>query len=91
MPLGGVKMTASAVADTNRVSPVAKKPTAKTDPKPSMKVFAVRLPPSISSRVEEAAKGLGLDEGNLLRMLVMENLAIYEKRAERVKSGLPAE
>lgn len=55
----------------------------------SPKQYAVRLPQPFVPRVEDVAETLGLDEAVLLRMIVVENLPAYERRAERVKAGLP--
>jgi hypothetical protein len=53
------------------------------------KQYAVRLPQALVPRVVAVAETLGLDEAVLLRMIVVENLSAYEKRAERVRAGLP--
>lgn len=48
-----------------------------------------RASPELLSRLETAALGLGLDVSNFVRMVLLENLTAYEKRAElaRKKSG----
>jgi hypothetical protein len=48
-----------------------------------------RVSDSFYSRIEAAAEALGLDVANLLRMIVKENLATYEQRAEAIRQSQP--
>lgn len=85
-------MAAGAVAEPRAGDGVGKK--RKPDdsaPKKVLKQFALRLPLDVAGRVEGTAETLGLDSANLLRLIVVTNLSAYEKKAERVRSGLPAE
>ena len=45
----------------------------------------IRVAGAIYKRIEKTAETLGLDPTNFVRMLIMENLAAYEERAERVR------
>ncbi len=83
-------MAVGAVADPWTGGDVGKK-RKPGDPAPKLKMFAVRLPPDLSERVEDTASGLSLDSASLLRMMIRETLMIYERRAERIRSGLPPE
>jgi hypothetical protein len=49
--------------------------------------IAPSFTPSFAARIERAAEALGLDATDLLRMIVTEHLAQYEKRAAAVKRG----
>lgn len=60
-----------------------KPPTEPTKPR----AFMVRLQQDAASRVEATAKGLGLDEANFLRMIIVENLPAYERRVEQLKTS----
>jgi hypothetical protein len=82
-------MVAGAVAERVGVD-VGKKRTSG-QPAPKVKTYSVRLSAEVSARVEQTATTLGLDEANFLRSLVVQNLPAYEKKAERVRSGLPPE
>ncbi|VTT98892.1 unnamed protein product [Gemmataceae bacterium] len=71
-----------------------KKPQPPAEPKaPEPRTFAIRFPTTddTEARVVSAAEGLGLDPTNFLRMVVRENLSVYERRVERIKQGLPPE
>lgn len=83
-------MAAGAVAEPLAGAGVAKK-RKQGEPKKVLKQFALRLPLDVAGRVESTAETLGLDSANLLRLIVVTNLPAHEKKAERVRSGLPPE
>jgi hypothetical protein len=51
----------------------------------------VGLDPETSGRVSGVADALGLDEVQLIRMMIKENLPVYERRAAAVRAGRPAD
>ncbi len=55
--------------------------------KDAARQLAFRVPGSMAGRVEKVAARLGLDLSNFLRMLLVENLAIYERRADKIEEG----
>lgn len=59
--------------------------------KETTRQLAFRVPESAARRVEKVSARLGLDVSNFLRMMLVENLVTYERRAERVEGGGPAE
>jgi hypothetical protein len=67
---------------------VAKKPEKKDSPKPPplTRQVNVRFPEDIAERLEDAAAMLGVDSSNLLRMIVIENLPIYEERGRKARN-----
>lgn len=83
-------MAAGAVAEPLAGIDVGKK-RKPGEPKRVLKQFALRLPAEVAARVEDTATTLGLDEANLLRLIVVTNLPSYERKAERVKAGQPVE
>ena len=50
-----------------------------------------RASPALHRRLQEVASGLGLDMANLVRMVVTENLRIYEERVRRLQGDGPGE
>jgi len=44
----------------------------------------IRIPDDLYGRIEKTAAALGLDETNLVRMILNENLASYEHRADQI-------
>lgn len=57
----------------------------KTDKPAPVHQMSVRIPDADFRRIETAAAKLGLDATSLVRMILKENLATYEQRAEQVK------
>ncbi len=55
--------------------------------KPTDRELAYRVTNELAERVEQAAAGLGLDTANFLRMMTLEQIGVYEGRADRVKAG----
>lgn len=51
------------------------------------KQIAFRCPLDILHRIEAVAPQLGLDVSNFLRMMLVENLAAYERRASAAREG----
>lgn len=45
----------------------------------------IRVAHEVYDRIDAAAAGLGLDVANFLRMLIIENLAPYERRAAHIR------
>ncbi len=62
-------------------------PKKKDKPEPSKQV-AFRLALTMVDRLDEAAKQLGLDTSNLLRMMIIEKLPEYEDRGRRAHGDL---
>lgn len=52
--------------------------------KKKMRQLAFRAPEDLAARLEKAASRLGLDLSNFLRMMAVENVARYERRADQV-------
>lgn len=50
-----------------------------------------RVPDDLYARLESTASGFRLDVSNFLRMMLAEKLPEYERRAERIRKGEPAE
>lgn len=48
---------------------------------------AFRVPDALWTRLEGVADRLGLDVSNFLRMMLIEQIGVYERRAERVERG----
>lgn len=76
----------SGTAPLPKVSPVAKKKPAADGPE-KKKLYSVRFGPADSARVESTAATLGLDEANFLRMMILETLPRYEKKAALIRDG----
>lgn len=53
------------------------------------KQYNVAFDTAFAARVDDTAEALGLDGTQLVRMIVRENIAKYEKRAAAVKDGRP--
>lgn len=49
------------------------------------KAFSFRASPDLTSRLEDVAGGLNLDISNLVRMILTENLAPYERRVRQLR------
>lgn len=49
------------------------------------KQLSLRIPQSLVQRLEVTSVALGLDVSGLIRMVLSENLAPYERRAEQVR------
>lgn len=52
-----------------------------------IKQVNIRFPDPVYARIEKIAETLGLDLSNFLRMVINENLAAYERRAQRIQEG----
>jgi hypothetical protein len=63
---------------------VAKK---KVDKTSGSRQLAFRVPEALAQRVERVAERLGLDTSNFLRMLLLEQVGVYERRADRIEAG----
>ncbi len=62
----------------------------KSDGSPSDgKAINFRAPKRLAERLEHVADALGLDVSNLIRMVLSENLAEYEQRAEEALRTSP--
>lgn len=46
-----------------------------------------RAPPDLAARLDFVAERLGLDVSNLVRMVLYENLAAYERRARQTDAA----
>lgn len=57
------------------------------DGTPSRKQYNIGFGVDFAGRIDAAAETLGLDPVNFLRMVIRENFARYEKRAEAIRSG----
>jgi hypothetical protein len=66
------------------MSAVAKK-------KPGSRQMAFRVPNDLADRVEKVAARLGLDTSNFLRMMLLEQVGAYERRADRIEGGEPGD
>jgi hypothetical protein len=51
------------------------------------KQYNIGLGTDFAKRVDATAEALGLDPVNFLRMVVRENFAKYERRAEAIRNG----
>jgi hypothetical protein len=49
--------------------------------------LAYRVPAELAARVERVAERLGLDVSNFLRMMTVEQIGVYERRADRAEAG----
>jgi antitoxin component of RelBE/YafQ-DinJ toxin-antitoxin module len=58
---------------------------------PPTKQVAFRAPEDVVERLENVARRLGLDLSNFMRLMVVEQVARYERRAERAESGEDSE
>jgi len=47
----------------------------------------IRVPDDLRARIESTAAVLGLDATNFVRMVLNENLAQYEQRAEQIREA----
>jgi hypothetical protein len=63
---------------------VAKK---KVDKTSGSRQLAFRVPEALAQRVERVSERLGLDTSNFLRMLLLEQVGVYERRADRIEAG----
>jgi hypothetical protein len=60
---------------------------AKNSGRPATRQLAYRVPADLAERVERVAVRLGLDTSNFLRMLTLEKIGEYERRADRIEAG----
>jgi hypothetical protein len=82
---------------TRSVLPVAggtavatgKKPKPNEKPSETERQINIRCGPRLAARLQAVAEGLGLDLAPLVRMVLTEQLPIYERRVERLKHGEP--
>lgn len=58
-----------------------------TQPPGERKQYNVGFKPEDAKRIDGVADALGLDSTQLLRMIVRENLAKYERRAQAIREG----
>jgi hypothetical protein len=49
--------------------------------------FNVRVPRPLVARLDKAAEALGTDRSHLMRMILAEQLPVYEERARRAQGG----
>lgn len=77
-------MVGVAPSHSFRTEPVARKKTAG-DLSSAGKQVSLRMPQSLNQRLEAVAEALGLDVSGLVRMVLSENLAPYERRAEQIR------
>lgn len=49
------------------------------------KQIAFRVPASLAVRLERTAARLGLDASNFMRMVLLEHMTEYERRADRIE------
>jgi predicted DNA-binding protein len=52
---------------------------------PIGKQINVRVPPDLSERLDRVSVALALDVSAFIRMVLAENLAVYERRAEQIE------
>ena len=57
----------------------------KTTADDGSRTVAFRSPAELSKRLDEVAEALGLDVSNLVRMVLHENLYIYEQRVKEMR------
>lgn len=69
-----------------RASPVAKKKPADEQVSGGRPIN-FRAPPDLATRLDFVAEKLGLDVSNLVRMILYENLAQYERRAKMIEQA----
>jgi hypothetical protein len=55
--------------------------------KAATRQLAFRVPETLAKRVERVAERLGLDLSNFLRTMTVEQIGVYERRADRAESG----
>jgi len=68
-----------------------KKPVAESKQPERNRQVNFTAPPKLSADLDDIARAFGLDVANLVRLILNENIARYKQRAERIRSGLPAE
>ncbi len=68
----------------------AAKPTEGPPPPPKREQINFK-PGPLGPRLDDVAEALGLDVSNLVRLILNENIAKYEQRAARIRSGQAAE
>lgn len=66
-------------------SKVMERKKTKTEKLKPIHQMSLRIPDVDFVRIEAAATRLGLDPTSLVRMIIKENLATYERRAEQVQ------
>lgn len=74
------------------LTPTGRDPMARAGKKPTEKPaeerqINIRCGPRLYARLADVADALGLDVAPLVRMVLTEQLAIYERRAEKTKKG----
>jgi hypothetical protein len=77
-------MNGVAMPHTFETQPVARKKNAG-ELSSAGKQVSLRMPQSLNQRLEAVADALGVDVSNLVRMVLSENLAPYERRAEQIR------
>jgi hypothetical protein len=60
---------------------------AKKKARSGSRQLAFRVPNELADRVEAVAARLGLDTSNFLRMMLLEQVGSYERRADRIEGG----
>lgn len=63
-----------------------RKPKGGKKPIPTRQM-AFRVPNDLAERIEAVAPRLGLDTSNFLRMMLIEQIGTYERRADRIEAG----
>lgn len=70
-----------------RTNAVPVQPEMDADKGSVMKQIAFRAPVDLVERVDKVSKQLGLDTSNFMRMLLVEQLSEYERRARKIREG----
>jgi len=66
---------------------MARKPKPGSKPTGPTRQLAFRVPNELADRVEAVAPRLGLDVSNFLRMMLIEQIGSYERRADRIEGA----
>ena len=74
------------IESPRRATPVPRKRPPQEQPS-SGRQINFRAAPELASRLDRIAVVLGLDVSNLVRMILHENLATYEARADQIEGG----
>jgi hypothetical protein len=59
---------------------------AGSEPEPTVQ-FNVRVPVRHAERLDRTARSLGTDRSHLIRMMIAEQLPVYEERARKAEGG----
>jgi hypothetical protein len=92
VPLHGLLTTENEERDIS-ITETASRPVPKKKPDPiepptgEGKQLGLRLSAELLREVEFCADALGLEASPFIRMVLVENIAKYKRRAERVKAG----